>query len=78
MKTMKPYLKLAVLLGAMVAAKLHAQTRVFTYQGQLSVGGIPYSGPAEFQPTLWDAASGCTTVAASVNFHDLQLLPITG
>lgn len=40
-----------------------AQGTAFTYQGRLDSGGGPYTGPAEFRPTLWNAASGGTKVA---------------
>jgi len=43
--------------------QLFAQGTAFIYQGRLDSGGVPYSGNAEFQPTLWDAASGGTQVA---------------
>jgi hypothetical protein len=42
-----------------------AQGTAFTYQGRLESGGSPYTGNAEFQPTLWDAASGGSQVAAN-------------
>ncbi len=37
----------------------------FTYQGWLTESGVVYDGNAEFKPTLWDAASGGTQVAAN-------------
>jgi hypothetical protein len=65
---MTPSLKLP--LGAVLWAALFlqpptllAQGTAFTYAGRLDQGGSPYTGPAEFQPTLWDAASGGTLVA---------------
>ncbi|HKQ37897.1 MAG TPA: hypothetical protein VJ063_07450 [Verrucomicrobiae bacterium] len=42
-----------------------AQTTVFTYQGRLTSGSSAYTGVAEIQPTLWDAATGGTQVAAN-------------
>jgi hypothetical protein len=42
-----------------------AQGTAFTYQGRLEAGSQPYTGWAEFQPTLWDAASGGTQVAVN-------------
>ena len=42
-----------------------AQGTAFTYQGRLDSGGTPFNGSAEFQATLWDAATGGTQVAAN-------------
>lgn len=42
-----------------------AQGSGITYQGLLQQSGVPYTGLAEFQPTLWDAASGGATVAVN-------------
>ncbi len=43
-----------------------AQSTTFTYQGRLTDGGVPFSGAAEFQFTLWNAASNGTQIAASM------------
>ena len=51
------------LLGSTTVAV--AQGTAFTYQGRLDTNGMPYTGSAEFQPTLWDAAAGGTQVAAN-------------
>jgi hypothetical protein len=37
----------------------------FTYQGRLTGNGTPFTGSAEFQPTLWTAESGGSQVAAN-------------
>jgi hypothetical protein len=42
-----------------------AQGTAFTYQGKLDSNGTPYTGSAEFQPTLWTAQSGGSQVAAN-------------
>ncbi|MCO5053413.1 MAG: tail fiber domain-containing protein [Verrucomicrobiae bacterium] len=42
-----------------------AQGTAFTYQGRLNSGGTPFNGNAEFQATLWTAATGGTQVAAN-------------
>jgi hypothetical protein len=42
-----------------------AQGTAFTYQGRLDSGGTPYTGSAEFQATLWNAASAGSQIAAS-------------
>jgi hypothetical protein len=58
-------------LGALLLSTLNplfssalAQGTAFTYQGRLSDNGTNFTGNAEFQPTLWDALSGGTQVAA--------------
>ncbi len=43
----------------------HAQGTGVTYQGRLNSGGVPYSGTAEFQPTLWNALSSGAQLAAN-------------
>lgn len=43
--------------------KALAQDTLFTYQGRLDVEGAPYTGNAEFRPTLWDAPHGGPKVA---------------
>jgi hypothetical protein len=43
----------------------YAQSTVFTYQGILNTNGVPYSGSAEFQFTLWDAAAGGNSIATN-------------
>ena len=43
----------------------HAQGTAFTYQGRLNSSGSNYTGSAEFQTTLWDAASGGNAVATN-------------
>jgi hypothetical protein len=42
-----------------------AQGTAFTYQGRLNTNGVAYTGAAEFQFTLWDAASGGSAVATN-------------
>ena len=42
-----------------------AQGTVFTYQGRLDSSGVAYNGTAEFQPTLWNAQSGGSQIAAN-------------
>ena len=59
---------LAVLLTGFAVLSLsstlaRAQATAFTYQGVLMQSGTPYTGSAEVQPTLWDAASGGAKVA---------------
>jgi hypothetical protein len=36
----------------------HGQETTFTYQGRLTENGAAFTGNAEFQPTLWNVASG--------------------
>jgi hypothetical protein len=56
---------MAALLGVVFTAELLAQTTAFTYQGRLQSDGTAYSGPAEFQFTLWDAAEEGTQLSAT-------------
>jgi hypothetical protein len=42
-----------------------AQTTAFTYAGRFNTNHAPYTGSAEFQFTLWDAASGGNAVATN-------------
>jgi hypothetical protein len=42
-----------------------AQSSLFTYQGKLDTNGVPYSGSAEFQFTLWDAGTNGNSVATN-------------
>ncbi|HAV60804.1 MAG TPA: hypothetical protein DCY13_00370, partial [Verrucomicrobiales bacterium] len=55
----------ALLFFLSLAIAARAQTTTFTYQGQLLVSGSPHTGLAEFQFTLWDAASGGAQLAAT-------------
>lgn len=54
-----------VVVTALLAGQqgLRAQGTAFTYQGRLDTNGVPFTGNAEFQATLWDAPSGGTKVA---------------
>lgn len=59
---------LALLLFGVLASQLpgaHAQGTEFTYQGSLSDSGNPFTGDAEFRPTLWSAADGGVQIAAN-------------
>src|SRR5712671_2945531 len=42
-----------------------AQGTAFTYQGRFTDTGLPFTGTAEFQFTLWNSASNGTQVAAA-------------
>ncbi len=55
----------SVALLCAAATSALAQGTGFTYQGLLQQSGTPYTGLAEFQPSLWDAASGGATVAVN-------------
>lgn len=56
---------LALLFGIALVPELHAQGTAFTYQGRLTDNVAPYTGSAEFQATLWDAANGGTALATN-------------
>ena len=64
MKTKLKLFAICHLLSA-ISFYAHAQGTAFTYQGRLNTNGAPYSGSAEFQFTLWDAASGGNAVATN-------------
>ncbi len=65
MKTLLRCILLSVLLLTLNRpSAAWAQGTAFTYQGRLLDNGIAFTGSAEFQPTLWDAASGGGQVAA--------------
>jgi hypothetical protein len=68
MKTNLPRL----LLAAILLATLHLQTSTvlaqgtaFMYQGQLTENSMPFTGSAEFQPSLWTAESGGSQLAVN-------------
>ena len=42
-----------------------AQSNSFTYQGRFLGNGVPFTGTAEMQFTLWDAASNGVQVAST-------------
>jgi hypothetical protein len=42
-----------------------AQSTLFTYQGMLNTNGAPYTGSAELQFTLWDAATNGNVIATN-------------
>lgn len=64
---MKTKFILTLTAAVLCAAKTFAAPfgTAFTYQGRLDSGGAPFTGIAEFQPTLWDAASAGSQVAAN-------------
>lgn len=55
----------AALLGVLFTTGLHAQSTAFTYQGRFAENGEPFTGEAEFQFTLWDAATAGNQIAAT-------------
>jgi hypothetical protein len=63
----RPVLATLVLLStlSLQPATVFAQGTAFTYQGRLNTNGVAYTGAAEFQFTLWDAASGGSAVATN-------------
>ncbi|NLE57700.1 MAG: hypothetical protein GX616_05020 [Planctomycetes bacterium] len=69
-----PSIGLLAVLGA--AALTYAQTPVgsgFTYQGQLKSGGAPYTGTADMQFTLYDAAVAGNIVAGPIVSDNVQV-----
>ena len=68
MTTSAARLRRLLLAGALalgLTSTAHAQGTGFTYQGRLDSGGVPYSGTAEFQPTLWNLLSSGMQLAAN-------------
>ncbi len=62
---MKTCVSLLLIISMAILDHAAAQSTAFTYQGRLTEAGAPYNGTAEFQFTLWDAASNGLQVAAS-------------
>ncbi len=58
---------MALLVGAFLVSVTasRGQGTAFTYQGRFQTNGVPYTGSAEFQFTLWDAASGGASIGAN-------------
>jgi trimeric autotransporter adhesin len=56
---------LAVLHLSCVVASAAALGTAFTYQGRLTDNGTPFTGTAEFQPTLWDAVTNGSQIAVN-------------
>jgi hypothetical protein len=64
-KHLKTWLVPATVLVILASVSTWAQGTAFIYQGRFTDNGSPYTGVVEFQPTLWDAASGGSQVAAN-------------
>jgi hypothetical protein len=47
----------------LLTAGVFAQSTVFTYQGELNTNSVPYSGSAEMEFVLWDAAANGNSIA---------------
>lgn len=68
-----------ILAGALVAGGSNlavAQTLIpteFTYQGQLNASGAPVNGTADFQFSLWNAASAGAQVGATVALNAVSV-----
>jgi len=48
-------------------------TTAFTYQGQLKQGGAPFDGTADFQFSLWDAATGGAQIGTTVQVNAVNV-----
>jgi len=59
---------LSALILLLQPATGRAQGTAFTYQGRLDAGGGPYTGLAEMQFSLWDAASGGNQLGGTLTF----------
>lgn len=68
---MKPDFQRAALLLLLLStlnpqlSTARAQGTAFTYEGRFNTNSVPYTGSAEFQFTLWDAASDGNAVATN-------------
>lgn len=58
-------LSICALLCSAVTLPVFAQGTTFTYRGLLNDGSTPFTGSAEFQPTLWGSPSGGSAVASN-------------
>src|SRR5262245_11961878 len=56
---------LLLVVAGLGATTAHAQPTAFTYQGQLSDGGVPANGLHDFRFRLFDAASGGAQVGTA-------------
>src|SRR5688572_23348930 len=65
MKTSLLRVLILFMLAFASTGKVRAQGTVLTYQGALHQNGTAYTGPAEMQFSLWDAASGGAGPVAS-------------
>ncbi len=56
---------LTALAGSGASASLIGVGTAFTYRGQLSQSGAPYTGPCDFEFNLWDVASAGVQIGAT-------------
>src|SRR5688572_24117324 len=61
------------LIVAMLGTVVGAQTTVFSYQGNLSVGGAPANGNYDFQFSLFSGATGGSPVSLSVAVNNVAV-----
>lgn len=69
--------KAALCLAALLCCTAAAQTPLtgaFNYQGELAQAGQPFSGDADFEFSLYDAAEAGSQVGASITFLDVSIL----
>ncbi len=65
---------LAVTIGVGAAFAGSPVGAAFTYQGQLKQGGVPYSGSADFEFVLFDAASEGNLIGSAVNLSGVEVV----
>jgi hypothetical protein len=69
---------MGLITGALLAAGHHATAgemgTTFTYQGQLRLSGTPLNDSADFEFTLWDAATAGNVVGATVAVDDVAVV----
>ena len=64
-RTLRQLRRLALALVALSASAAHGQTTAFTYQGQLSDGGMLASGSYDVRFALFDSVAGVAQIGAN-------------
>ena len=72
-KTLRLLVPIASLLFAATADAQGPLGSAFTYQGQLKQAGVPFTGAADFEFTLWDAATDGQQVGSLVAIHSVNV-----
>ncbi|MFN0010965.1 MAG: hypothetical protein ACKVS8_04890 [Phycisphaerales bacterium] len=66
------FLPLALAAAVLLPPQAHAQIgTIFTYQGELIDGGVPYSGACDLRVSLWNAAAAGSQVGSALTFSNI-------